>query len=124
MRPFCLPIFATALLAACADSGANYTPIIDGPASPEFDADLADCQLLAANQKQFDEETLGAAVLGAGAGAILGAADEDSDDLEGAAGGLIIGGLAGGTAGAVSASDRREAIVVECMRGRGHPVVG
>jgi uncharacterized protein YcfJ len=108
------------LLAACAGSGANYTPILDGPPTPAFQSDLSACQTLARNQRQFDQETAGAAILGAGAGALLGAADEDAD----AAGGAIAGALAGGVAGAVTASERREAIVVNCLRGRGHHVVG
>lgn len=109
-----------AVLAACADSGANYTPILDGPPRAEFGADLSACQALARNQRQFDQETAGAAVLGAGAGAALGAADTDGDIL----GGAIAGALVGGISTAVSAGERREAIVVECLRGRGHRVVG
>ncbi|UWQ16393.1 glycine zipper family protein [Jannaschia sp. M317] len=108
------------LVAACDDSGADYGPILDGPPTPAFRADLAACQSLARNQRQFDQETAGAAVLGAGAGALLGAADDDAE----AAGGAIVGALAGGVAGAVTARERREAIVVECVRGRGHRVVG
>ena len=38
--------------------------------------------------------------------------------------GALAGGLAGGTAAAVDVSERREAIVIECLRGRGHRVVG
>ncbi|MDG1282152.1 MAG: glycine zipper family protein [Pseudorhodobacter sp.] len=108
------------LVSACANSGANYTPILDGPPTAAFRSDLSVCQSLARDQRQFDQETAGAAVLGAGAGALLGAADDDAD----AAGGAIAGALAGGVAGAVNASERREAIVVECLRGRGHRVVG
>jgi uncharacterized protein YcfJ len=108
------------LLAACANTGANYTPILDGTPTAAFQSDLAACQALARNQRQFDQETAGAAVLGAGAGALLGAADDGAD----AAGGAILGALAGGVAGAVNASERREAIVVECLGGRGHRVVG
>jgi len=107
-------------LAACADSGANYTPILDGQPSAAFQSDLSACQTLARDQRQFDQETAGAAVLGAGAGALLGEADDDGDVL----GGAVAGALAGGVAGAVNASERREAIVVECLRGRGHRVVG
>jgi uncharacterized protein YcfJ len=108
------------LVSACAGSGADYTPILDGPPTAAFQSDLTACQALARNQRQFDQETAGAVVLGAGAGALLGAADDDAD----AAGGAIAGALAGGVASAVSASERREAIVVECLRGRGHRVVG
>ncbi len=120
MKPVYFSALLPALLAACADSGANYTPILDGAATPAFQSDLAACQSLARNQRQLDQETMGAAVLGAGAGALLGAASGDSD----AVGGAIGGALAGGVAGAVNASERREAIVVECLRGRGHRVVG
>ncbi|PUB17331.1 glycine zipper family protein [Yoonia sediminilitoris] len=107
------------LIAACADSGANYQPILDGTPTPAYQADLAACQALAHDQNQFDQETLGATVLGAGAGAALGAA-ESGDAL----GGALAGALAGGIASAVDVSERRESIVVECLRGRGHRVVG
>lgn len=110
---------AVLAVAACAESGAKYQPILDGQSTPRFQSDLAACQALARDQKQFDQETLGAAVLGAGAGAVLGEVD-DNDAL----GGAIVGALAGGAAGAVNASERRESIVVECLRGRGHKVVG
>lgn len=110
----------TLILSACADSGANYTPILDGPTTPAFQSDLSACQMLARDQRQFDHETAAAAGLGAGAGALLGAADEDGSAL----GGAIAGALAGGVSGAVNASERREEIVVECLRGRGHRVVG
>ncbi|MCA2011589.1 glycine zipper family protein [Cereibacter sphaeroides] len=116
-------VFATAtlgLMAACANSGANYTPILDGPTTPAYQRDLAECQSLAANQRQFDRETWGAVALGAGAGALLGEADDGGDAL----GGAIAGALAGGAGGTVNANERREGIVVECLRGRGHRVVG
>lgn len=107
-------------VAACADSGANYQPILDGPATPAYRTDLAACQALARNQSQLDQETLGAAALGAGAGAVLSEVDDEADAL----GGAIVGALAGGAASAVNVSERREAIVVECLRGRGHRVAG
>jgi len=116
---FTLPAAGLALMAACADSGANYQPILDGTPTPAFQADLVACQALARNQTQFDEDTIAATVLGAGVGAALGEVDS-GDALEGA----IAGALAGGVSGAVGASERREVIVIECLRGRGHRVVG
>lgn len=113
-------VFAFVFLTACADSGANYQPILDGTPTSAYQSDLAACQALARNQSQFDQETLGATALGAGAGAALGEIDEDGDPL----GGAIAGALAGGVAGAMNASEQRKAIVIECLRGRGHPVVG
>jgi hypothetical protein len=121
MKHLFLPVLATLpLLAACEGSGASYEPILDGAPTTAFQADLAACQALARNQRQFDQETHAAAVLGAGVGAVLGTVDEDA----GAAGGATADGLAGGGAVAVDVSERREAIVVVCLRGRGHPVVG
>lgn len=127
MKPkdFCFSLLpALILLGACSDSGANYTPILDGAPNAAFHSDLAACQTLARNQKQFDQETMGAAALGAGLGAALGAADDEMSDAEGIAGGLIVGGLVGAAAGAVEAQERREDIVRDCLRGRGHRVVG
>ena len=107
------------LVAACADSGANYQPILDGTPTAAYQADLTACQALARNQNQFDQETMAATVLGAGVGAALGEADGGD-----ALGGAVAGALAGGVSSAFDASERREAIVVECLRGRGHRVVG
>lgn len=116
------PLMIAALLpvlAACAAGGANHTPILDGAPAPSYQADLAACQALAGSQTQFDQERVAATLLGAGAGAILGAADEGD-----ALGGAMAGALAGGLASSVDMRARREAIVVECLRGRGHRVVG
>jgi predicted nicotinamide N-methyase len=66
-----ISIAGLGLMAACAGSGADYQPILDGTPTPAYRADLAACQALARNQNQFDQETLGATVLGAGAGAAL-----------------------------------------------------
>lgn len=110
---------ALPVLAACADSGANYQPILDGALSETYQADLAACQALARNQNQFDQERVAATVLGAGAGAILGEADSGD-----ALGGAVAGALAGSVASSVDVNERREAIVIECLQGRGHRVVG
>ena len=114
------PCLLPSLFGACGDGGANYTPILDGASTGAFRSDLAACQALARDQRRFDHETAGATVLGAGAGALPGMADDDGDVLGGAAAGTF----AGGVASAISASERREAIVVQCLRGRGHRVVG
>lgn len=114
-----LTLFVAGLLlvAACSDSGANYRPILDGTPTRAYQADLTACQALAHNQ--FQNETLGATVLGAGIGAAIG--EVDSGD---AAGGAIAGALVGGIASAVDVNERRQSIVTQCLRGRGHRVVG
>ncbi len=120
MKPIYLAAVLPVLLAACANTGANYTPILDGRPNAAYKVDLAACQNLARSQRQFDKKTAGAAALGAGAGALLGAADDDGS----AAGGAVVGALGGGAAGMVNSSKQRKAIVIECLKGRGHRVVG
>ena len=112
-----LPVVLVAT--ACTNSGANYQPILDGQPSAAFQSDLTSCQSLARKQDEFGHETAGAIVLGAGVGALLGEVDVN-DPL----GGALWGALAGGGAAAANGTERREAIVVQCLRGRGHPVVG
>ena len=114
------PLALATLLGACANSGANVEPILDGAPTALFQSDLSACRALARDQRQLDRETAGAAAIGAGIGGVLGEADDDGDAL----GGAVAGALAGGIAGAVDATERREAIVKNCLRGRGHRVVG
>jgi hypothetical protein len=107
-------------LSACAEFGANYEPILDGAPSVTYQIDLQACQTLARNQSQFDEETLGVVV----AAGLLGAVIADHDGSGTVVEGLIGGALAGLVGGVFEAGDQRQDIVVECMRGRGHRVVG
>ncbi|SPF81186.1 glycine zipper family protein [Pseudoprimorskyibacter insulae] len=120
--------FKTALLipliavGACSDSGANYRPIVDGTPSPAFSSDLQACQTLAINQ--YQGETAGGAAIGAGIGAVAGLLDPDTSDEEGLLGGLLVGGLTGAAATGIETNEKRKEIVIQCMRGRGHKVVG
>lgn len=120
MKPMLIaPICLTALLGACADMGTDVDPILDGAPSAKFQSDLATCRNLARSQSQLDHEAMAAAAIGAGIGGILGSASEEGDAL----GGAVVGALAGGAAGVAEASDTRERIVLNCLRGRGHAVV-
>jgi len=119
MKPMLIaPVALTALLGACADMGADVDPILDGQPTAQFQSDLAACRSLARNQSQLDHETIAAAVIGAGIGGVLGEIDEGD-----ALGGAVTGALAGAAMGASEASDTRETIVLNCLRGRGHRVV-
>ena len=121
MKPMLIaPLALTALLGACANSGANVEPILDGSPNARYESDLAACRALARSQSQLDHETMAAAALGAGAGGVLGAIDEDGDAL----GGAVIGALAGAATGGTGASEKRAEIVLNCLRGRGHAIVG
>lgn len=107
-------------LGACSGLGTNDTLVLDGPASAQFDADLTACRALARGQNQLDAETGAAVVLGAGVGALAGWADDEATTAEGAVGGAL-GGAVMATA---SAAEKRQSIVINCMIGRGHKVVG
>lgn len=109
------------LVGACANSGANYTPVIDGPVGPNYNADLAECQALAASQPLADGKTAGAVAVGAGVGAATSAILDDGDSIGEAA---AVGALGGLTSSAVQKNAKRESIVRNCMRGRGYNVVG
>ena len=109
-------------LAACAQSGANYTPVIDGPIGPNYSADLAQCQQLAASQATVDSGSAGTAAAGATAAAATTAViNNKGNNVRDAA---IVGAVAGLTADAFQNTQSQEAIVRNCIRGRGYNVVG
>lgn len=110
------------LAAACANTGANYTPVIDGPKGPEYTADLAACQQLAAQGGVVDGRVAGSAAAGAGIGAASTVIwDGNSDNLGEAA---AVGAIAGLTSGVIQKNAKRENIVKNCMSGRGYRVLG
>ncbi len=109
-------------LAACENSGANYSPVIDGPVGQNYNVDLAQCQQLAASQPTLDSDTAGAVAVGAGTAAVGSViVNDNSDDLGDAA---AVGAIAGLTGDLFSKNAQRESIVKNCMRGRGYNVVG
>ncbi|MGI9370310.1 MAG: glycine zipper family protein [Ruegeria sp.] len=119
---FFLILPAIALASACANSGANYQPVIDGPVGPNYSSDLAQCQNLAASQASVDGSTAGSAAIGAaGAAATSAIINDSSDDLGRAA---AAGALVGASADAIKKNQNKEVIVRNCMRGRGYNVVG
>ncbi|MBO9421425.1 MULTISPECIES: hypothetical protein [Stappiaceae] len=113
-------------LTACGQTGSNYRPIVDGPMGYTYEKDLGDCKALAEQRRLFDDETKMAALAGAAIGGVLGAVEDD--DGKNAAGNAVAGALAGGAigagGGALNAHGERKQIVMNCMRGRGHRVVG
>ncbi|MBY6082624.1 MULTISPECIES: glycine zipper family protein [Ruegeria] len=107
---------------ACTNTGANYQPIVDGPVSPNYNADLAQCQAVARQQGTIDSNTAGAAAIGAaGAAGTKAIIDDSASDLGRAA---VAGALVGAGASALQNTQKQEVIVRNCMRGRGYNVVG
>jgi len=112
-------LIASVSLSAC--SNEPYQPILDGPATAAYQSDLAACRQVAAQKKKTKEGVTAGAIVGG----LIGAADADSGDaLAGAIGGAIIGGLIGSTEEQSDVNKKRDAIVYNCLRGRGHKVVG
>lgn len=109
---------------ACASSGASYEPVADGPTDAAYAADLEACQAVATERGYINGDTRNNAMIGAGLGALAGVADDDVSDTEGAIAGAIVGAVAGAGATMIETRDERRGIVVDCMKGRGHPVVG
>lgn len=106
--------------AACSNSGAGYTPMVDGTRNASFATDLTACQSLARSQPVLDGQTGNATVVGAAIGGVLGAADDDATLGEG----LIGGAIGGALSDTVQTSSDRKSIVITCMQQRGHNVVG
>ncbi len=111
------------LAGACENSGANYTPVVDGAVGANYNADLADCQALAASSSaDVDGKTVGSAATGAvlaGLSSVIW--NGNSSNLGDAA---AVGAVAGVTSSAIQKNAQRESIVKNCMRGRGYNVVG
>jgi|TARA_B110000438_G_scaffold193796_1_gene185382 hypothetical protein len=112
---------AAVSLCACANTGADYAPIVDGLKDITYTQDLAECRVLAKQRSYTNGDVKSDALLGAGIGAVAGGVDEG---VEGAIGGLILGGLIGGSGRAWETQDERKEVVVECLKLRGHRVVG
>jgi len=112
------------VLAACANSGASYKPVADGPTSVTYAGDLEACQNVAAERSYINGDTRNNALIGAGLGTLAGIKDDDVSDTEGAITGAIVGVIAGAGATMIETRGERRDIVVDCMKGRGHAVVG
>ena len=117
--------FAIIITSACAtNSGANYEPIVDGSKTASYTTDLSQCQTLAEDHAYLNDDTQQNMMIGAALGAVIGLADGEVSDTEGAIGGAVAGAIGGAIDGSVEARGERKQIVVQCMAGRGHKVVG
>ncbi|XDA97513.1 glycine zipper family protein [Sulfitobacter sp. LCG007] len=110
------------LASACATTGANVQPVVDGPVSANYNYDLQQCQQLAASQGVVGGSTGRSAATGAVAGAGTAAIVKNKgNNVRDAA---LVGALVGVTADQINRNQSKEQIVRNCMRGRGYNVVG
>ncbi len=113
-------VISALLLAGCANTGANYRPIIDSKNVDlnRYEADLVECQRYAEQKGGAGEK----AAIGAGAGAVLGgvlAAVGNGD--KGSA--SRVGGVMGAVSGATSGDQSQRNIIKRCLVGRGYKVL-
>lgn len=126
IRQLCLMIgFFGVTIGGCANTGASYDPIVDGPRDANYYGDLQDCKAVAKQRGLINGDTKSVALLGAGLGGLSAASDDEGDnDFGEFVGGALIGGLLGSAVGAFETHDSRKYMVMNCMSGRGHRVIG
>ncbi len=116
-----LGAFAVLGLSACSNTGADYRPIVDGAQDTAYNSDLSACAEVADQRSYLNGDVQNGALLGTGLGAVVGGLTEGL-------GGALVGGVLGAAVGAGSQAwdtqDERKEIVKNCMKGRGHNVVG
>ena len=110
-----------AISTGCANSSARYQPIVDGKISADYYADVQACQQLATQRKFNNGDVKSDAVAGALTGVLIGAIEEGT---QGAIAGAVVGSALGAGGRAWDTRAERKNIVIECMKGRGHRVVG
>ena len=115
-------ILSAAILAGCANTGAQYQPLVDGRTQgANYSQDLADCQ-------QYATQRAGAAdgaVAGAVFGALIGVALLAVGGGRGGWGNEVaaVGAVAGGLQGAAAGEGTQRDIIKRCMAGRGYGVL-
>ncbi len=114
-------LLTTVLFATTACTQRVYQPMLDGPVTASYQRDLTECRRLAATKAQTNDGRTGGAIVGG----LVGAAEsDDGDEVEGLIAGAVIGGLIGSAEDKSEIKSERDKIVFNCLRGRGHKVVG
>ncbi|MCG7493676.1 hypothetical protein [Thalassobius sp. Cn5-15] len=114
-----LTLSALLTLAACADPLDRQVKLA-GPAGVNFAADQEQCRMVA--ETYTDERARQGMLLGAGVGAVAGAAEEE--ELGAALAGAAIGGLIGRAEGEAEINEDRRAVMLRCLQNKGHSVLG
>ncbi len=118
-----LAILAALALAACGDYSSTKPLAVDGTRNESFARDEVECRALAAN---YNPSKQGGAI-GSGAleGALIGGlTSSGSSRVEHGLAGAAIGGVLGAAEGYYEDDEARRQVLVNCMLGRGHRVVG
>lgn len=111
-------------LSACATGGAAHNPIIDGPKDAAYHQDLAECRTYAEQRSYDNADVRTQALVGAGIGGLLGLANARSADEGDFFTGAAIGALFSGGSEALETRGQRREILLNCLAGRGHRILG
>ena len=115
-------ILSAAILAGCANTGAQYQPLVDGRTQgANYSQDLAECQSYATQRAGATE----GAVAGEVFGALLGVALLAVGGGRGGWGNEVaaVGAVAGGLQGAAAGESTQRDIIKRCLAGRGYSVL-
>ncbi len=123
-------LLLVALVAGCVVAPRPWTPVVDtyGDSRAQYiGRDLEECRYLALRVSGYPPQqgvvgALGGGLVGAAAGAAIGAALGNPGT--GAAVGAAAGGVGSGFASAAGSDAAFRQAYANCMRGRGHNVVG
>lgn len=112
-------IAATLAITGCANTGANFVPIVDGGhGSEKYQTDLYECQSYARELASAGESAAAGAAAGAVFGALLSAAVGGSRSS-----GAWVGALSGGVSAAGHGERDQRTVVSRCLAGRGWRVL-
>lgn len=110
-------------LGACSDYPTTRPLAVDGPRNANFAQDEAECYALASNYNPG--EMAGSIGAGAAEGALVGALTSGrGSSTEWGLKGAAIGGLMGAAEGQYETDKAQRQVMINCMQGRGHRVIG
>ncbi len=112
-------VLAIAMLAGCATTGANWSPVVDRP-GPNYFTDLGECQQHANQVMNAGNSAAAGAVAGAIFGLLFAAALGDRHNAGNYA---ALGALGAGTTAAGEAEGGQRGIISRCMASRGYTVL-
>lgn len=122
MRKAVAVLCAVSMLAACANTGAGYRPLIDskGVDFNRYEGDLRECQAYASQVSGAAERAAAGAVIGALLGAALAAAAGSGYSRNSTA---AVGAVSGAASGAAGGERDQRSVIRRCLHNRGYSVL-
>lgn len=113
---------AVSMLAACANTGAGYRPLIDskGVDFNRYEGDLRECQAYAAQVSGAAERAAAGAIVGALLGAALAAAAGSNYSRNSTA---AVGAVSGAASGGAAGERDQRTVIRRCLGNRGYSVL-